>query len=229
MSTGIDGAPPSGGDQAGYRYGVVLLLVIVLVAFAIVAPPGDVSRAVGFAIEALALLAVAATSRARIDIRRTYALAVIAGGTAVALLTATGVVSATFTFAADGLLAAAIPVTLIGGLVRLLRSRGVTAQAVAGALALYLLLGLLFAWVVGLIAHVQATPYFAGGNAVDSSNAVYYSFTTMTTTGFGDLTAATRVGHALAVLEMLLGQIYVVVIIGLLVSNVTGRPRARSG
>jgi hypothetical protein len=48
----------------------------------------------------------------------------------------------------------------------------------------------------------------------------------MTTTGLGDLTAATRVGRALAVLEMLIGQIYVVVVIGLLVGNVTGRRRA---
>ncbi|MGA8353941.1 MAG: potassium channel family protein, partial [Solirubrobacteraceae bacterium] len=129
------------------------------------------------------------------------------------------------TFAISGLISAAIPVALAGGVVRLLRDRGVTIQAVAGALSVYLLVGLLFAWAIGFIAKVQGSPYFVQQHGVDTSTATYYSFTVMTTTGLGDLTAATRVGRALAVVEMLIGQIYVVVVIGLLVGNVTGRRR----
>ena len=41
----------------------------------------------------------------------------------------------------------------------------------------------------------------------------------MTTTGFGDLSPATRGGRAVAVLEMLTGQIYLVTVISLLVGN----------
>ncbi|MFZ2050628.1 MAG: potassium channel family protein, partial [Solirubrobacteraceae bacterium] len=92
-------------------------------------------------------------------------------------------------------------------------------------LSVYLLVGLLFAWAIGFIAKVQGSPYFVQQHGVDTSTATYYSFTVMTTTGLGDLTAATRVGRALAVVEMLIGQIYVVVVIGLLVGNVTGRRR----
>ncbi len=47
----------------------------------------------------------------------------------------------------------------------------------------------------------------------------------MTTTGFGDFTAATHVGRALAVVEMLVGQIYLVTVIGVLVGNFAGRRR----
>jgi hypothetical protein len=54
---------------------------------------------------------------------------------------------------------------------------------------------------------------------------VYYSFTVLTTTGFGDLTAATPVGQALSVVEMLIGQIYLVTVIGVLVGNFAGRSR----
>ena len=54
---------------------------------------------------------------------------------------------------------------------------------------------------------------------------VYYSFTVLTTTGFGDLTAGTPVGRALAVVEMLVGQLYLVTVIGLVVGNFTGRRR----
>ena len=50
---------------------------------------------------------------------------------------------------------------LVGGLVRLVRQHGVTLQAVAGALAIYLQLGLIFAWVIGFIAYVDTVPFFA--------------------------------------------------------------------
>jgi Ion channel len=51
---------------------------------------------------------------------------------------------------------------------------------------------------------------------------VYFSFTVLTTTGFGDFTAATHLGRALAVIEMLVGQIYLVTVIGVLVGNLGG-------
>ena len=48
---------------------------------------------------------------------------------------------------------------------------------------------------------------------------MYYSFTVLTTTGFGDLTAAHGAGRALAVLEMLMGQIYLVTVISILIGR----------
>ena len=54
---------------------------------------------------------------------------------------------------------------------------------------------------------------------------MYFSFTVLTTTGFGDLTPATSVGRALAVLEMLGGQLYLVTVIGVLVGGLVGRRR----
>jgi hypothetical protein len=52
---------------------------------------------------------------------------------------------------------------------------------------------------------------------------VYYSFTVLTTTGFGDYTPEMSVGRAVAVLEMLTGQLYLVTVIGVLVGNFAGR------
>jgi hypothetical protein len=60
--------------------------------------------------------------------------------------------------------------------------------------------------------------YFSQG-ATSQGVKVYYSFTVLTTTGFGDYTPATSVGHALAVIEMLTGQLYLVTVIGLLIGN----------
>ena len=103
---------------------------------------------------------------------------------------ATGVFSAAVEAAAITLLVLAIPTTLVRGLVRLVGERGATLQAIAGALSIYLMLGLLFASVIAFVAEVQDRPYFAQGD-VSNGDRVYYSFTVLTTTGFGDYTAAT--------------------------------------
>lgn len=217
---------PEGTEEATYRYGVVLALLLALVAFSIVAPTATWSRAIGFSLEVSALVVTVATSRAARAIRGRRSVIVAVVGAALIAAVALHSLPVALTFVISGLISAAIPVALAGGVVRLLRDRGVTIQAVAGALSIYLLVGLLFAWTIGFIAKVQGSPYFVQQHGVDTSSATYYSFTVMTTTGLGDLTAATRVGRALAVLEMLIGQIYVVVVIGLLVGNATSRRRA---
>ena len=111
-------------------------------------------------------------------------------------------------FAANGVLTLSILVALVGGLMRLVRLHGVTLQVVAGALTIYVLTGLIFAWLVSFVAEVGADAYFAQGGDGTQGERVYFSFTVLTTTGFGDLTAATPAGRALAVVEMLVGQIY---------------------
>jgi hypothetical protein len=77
-----------------------------------------------------------------------------------------------------------------------------------------------------LVAHVDGAPYFAQGTSGSNGQRVYFSFTVLTTTGFGDLTAATPVGRALAVVEMLVGQLYLVTVIGVVVANFGGRRRS---
>ena len=61
----------------------------------------------------------------------------------------------------------------------------------------------------------------AGAPAVDF---IYFSFTTLTTTGYGDFTAGTSLGRMLAISEALVGQIYLVSVVALLVANL-GRER----
>jgi hypothetical protein len=212
-------------SEAGFRYGVVFLLTLTLLVFVIVAPATNWSRAVGCALQWLALLTVVATSRASNKVRRPVAIVLLALTSFTVVGEAAGALSDSVLFAISGLLSAAIPVALIGGLMRLVRRHGVTPQAVSGALTLYLLLGLMFAWVIGFVDKVESTQYFAETAHASTSQIVYYSFAVLSTTGFGDLTAATNVGRSLAVVEMLLGQLYLVTVIGVLVGNFAGRSR----
>jgi Ion channel len=223
-------AAAGGGESAvnrpaPFRYGVVFLLTVALVVFVIAASSANWSRAVALAIEGVALVVAIATGRARKELRYRRAVGV---GVAIVLLVAgvwIGIISHQLTSLAIALVTAAVPVVIVGGLLRLLRERGVTIQAVAGALAIYLSVGLVFAWTIGFIVQVDSTPYFAQHTSGTEGDRVYFSFTVLTTTGFGDFSAATPVGHALAVIEMLTGQLYLVTVIGLLIGNFAGRPK----
>jgi Ion channel len=213
------GAVPA---AARFRYIVVFLIVLVLLVFEILSPDTDWSRAVGIALAGGALSVAVATSRERAQVRRARALFVGGLAALVVIGVATGLLGAAVTYVIGTFVLAAIPVTIGGGVIRLINEDGVTVQAVAGALAIYLLVGLLFASAISFVAAVH-TPFFTETAHAPNGVRVYYSFTVLTTTGFGDYTAATPVGHALAVLEMLTGQLYLVTVIGILIGNFVGR------
>jgi hypothetical protein len=211
--------------EARFRYGAVFGLVLVLLVFEVLTPDADWARAVAVALAGAALTIAVATSRARGETRRMRAYIVAAAATVVVIGIATGILSAEVAFLIGTVLLAAIPAALAGGLLRLIDDEGVTLQAVAGALTIYLLVGLMFASVIAFVDHLQDGAYFVQSGHVSGGDRVYYSFTVLTTTGFGDYTAAKPVGHALAVLEMLIGQLYLVTVIGVLVGNFVGQRR----
>ncbi len=211
---------------AQFRYGIVFLLTLALVVFVIAAPAADWSRATALGIEGIALVFAVATAHERQQVRRRNAAAVGLAMIVVVLLVATGAAPRQLTDFANAFITAAIPTVIISGLLRLLRERGVTAQAVAGALTIYLSLGLLFAWIISFITHVDSTLYFAQHTDGTEGDRVYFSFTVLTTTGFGDFSPSAPAGHALAVIEMLTGQLYLVTVIGLLIGNFVGRQKA---
>jgi hypothetical protein len=127
---------------------------------------------------------------------------------------------------ASGLLVALAPPAIVIGVLRTLRSeRAVTVDVVFGALCLYLLAGMFFAFVYGAVDNLGGDPFFAQGTATTPSECLYFSFTTLTTVGYGDLTARTNLGHTLAVMEALVGQIYLVTVVATIVGNVGGRRR----
>jgi len=208
-----------------FRYGAVLLCATTALVFLIVAPATDWARAVAFALEGLALAIAVATASTRPRVQRARAVAVLAVAALLVAAIAAGAVSAELAAALSALAGTGASLALVGGLIRLVRRHGVTLQAVAGALAIYVQLGLIFAWLIGFVAYVSSAPYFEGGGDGTESERVYFSFTVMTTTGFGDFTAAQPVGRGIAVVEMLVGQLYLVTVIGVLVGGLVGRRR----
>ena len=203
----------------GFRYGALLLLAIGVAVFALIAPDGEGVRALELLAAGATLLVAVLTSRAPLARRRAAGVVVAVVVVGAGIAAAVGSPNPALTFSASALLLALTASVILAGLVRLIVERGVVLQAVFGALAVYVLVGLTFGFVIGAIAAGSSTEYFASGTDASQSTRVYFSFTTLTTTGYGDYTAATRTGRALAVLEMLLGQLYLVTVISLLVAN----------
>ena len=122
------------------------------------------------------------------------------------------------------LLAAAGPVLIVRGIRR--RSLHIDVETVAAALSIYLMIGLFYSYLYGAL-DVVAPPFFVQTDSATRSEVLYFSFITQTTVGYGDYSAAGNMGRALAVSQAALGQIYLVTIVALIVSNL-GRPALRA-
>jgi hypothetical protein len=206
---------------ATHRYGRVLVATAVVVVATIALPNDDLGHGIALVLQALLLAMVTLAARDAAG-RALTALALTAA--VVGAISALGdTLPGWLVLGLSSVLAAAMISTMARGVVAHVRGTGVTIQAVFGGLAMYLLVGLAFADLVGAVAVAADGPFFAQGTDGSSGERIYYSFMSLTTTGFGDLTPRLEVGRALAVLEVLLGQIYLVVVVALLVGNLRRR------
>jgi hypothetical protein len=101
---------------------------------------------------------------------------------------------------------------------RVLAKPTVTMQSIYGALSAYLIIGLMFAAFYGAIQHLGSGHFFADGQPANTQTFQYFSFTTLTTLGYGDFTAAGNGGRALAVIEALAGQVFLATLVARLVA-----------
>jgi hypothetical protein len=101
---------------------------------------------------------------------------------------------------------------------RVLAKPTVTIQSIYGALSAYLIVGLMFASGYAAIQHLGESAFFANGQPANTQTFQYFSFTTLTTLGYGDFTAALNGGRAVAVLEALTGQVFLATLVARLVA-----------
>lgn len=105
---------------------------------------------------------------------------------------------------------------------RILSFSTVTVQSIYAAISAYLILGLMFAAFYAAISLLDGGHFFAHGRTGMSQTYQYFSFTTLTTLGYGDYTAAGNDGRAIAVMEALTGQIFLATLVARLVAAFRG-------
>jgi ion channel len=112
-----------------------------------------------------------------------------------------------------------------------LQAPRVDRDVLSAGVSVYLLAGLLWAFLYLLVAKLIPGSFaFSGGPSagagLSQSDALYFSFSTLTTAGYGDITPVSQPARMLANLEAIAGVLYLAVLVGRLVSLYSAEPKA---
>ncbi len=210
-------------------FGLVLLMLVIAFFVLAIGDNGDAVRIVSMVIfSATTWLALRASQVKRRILRIALALIPLATAIGIVLvLVGSEDTASLFSKALTILLVLVAPVAILR---RLVDHPVISLNTFYGAVCVYLLIALLFATIYGLIALLADQQFFAQLAGVAPKDTpqldyVYFSFTTITTTGYGDFTAAIDVGRMTAVIEMILGQLYLITVVALVVQNLGQQSR----
>ncbi len=212
------GPVETSGPAARRRGDFVVVLVLLSLSYVLYAatPSGLVQAVVALlylAAAAFAFRSAEPTPRQRRALWVTGVFAVVVVG--VAWLAASPRVAQAV---ASASIALVLLITLVAVLTSVTRQPEVTGQSIAGALSAYLLLGMMYGALYGMLARFGTEPFFASGEAGDVRSFQYFSFITLTTTGYGDLVPGSHAGRGLAALEALTGQVFLATLVAALVA-----------
>jgi hypothetical protein len=125
------------------------------------------------------------------------------------------------------LLVLVAPVVILN---RIIRHETVGLETILGAICVYVLIAIAFAGIYAGVNDAEPTGFFAQQISPNNVDFLYFSFVTITTVGYGDLTAGTSTGRVLVTFEALIGQIFLVTLVARLVSMYgTSRRPSRAG
>ena len=212
------------------RYGALLLVLIVgyLLSAFITAHWVESLQVVIFTVAMV--LALRSSSVSRRAVRALLFVAVVGVPVffALSLSTATGDVGTGIANVWTGLVLLAAVVLIVH---RVLTFGTVTLQSIFGAFSAYLIVGLMFASFFAAMDHFGGGGFFANGEHANTQTFQYFSFTTLTTLGYGDFTAMYNSGRAVAVMEALTGQVFLATLVARLVAafRTSGDQESSSG
>jgi Ion channel len=203
-------------QRVGHAFGLVLLLVLATYALLMLTPfhgwTGVCTAAVGATAATVAMATAQASPRV---VRGAVVVSVL-----IVLLAVIGaIVDHRPFFGIAALLEVALfAVGAAAVLAAVLRQDEVGFRTILGAVSVYVMLALLFASLYGAIDQLADAAFFGEGTTADTGDYLFFSLTTLTTTGYGNLVPAGDLGRMVAGIEMLTGQLFVVTFIAGLVS-----------
>ena len=99
------------------------------------------------------------------------------------------------------------------------RESRVSRDVIYAAIIVYLLMGIVWAEIFTLVNHFDADAFDISGFEINNSEAIflYFSYVTLTTLGYGDISPLTSHAYSLAIIEAIIGQLYLTVLVARLV------------
>jgi Ion channel len=203
------------------RYGLLLLLIVASLIFT--AGSDTWARIVTVTLQGAIVLFALHTARAS---ARTFRAALVLVPITVLLGIVGHVSGSEAAEVMSGVILTALPlvtIVTIGG--RLAIHPEVSVQTVLGFISIYLLIGIFFAALYGTLDIIGDSPFFVQVGNATRVDFLYFSLITMTTVGYGDLTAVESLPRMLAATQALMGQLYLVTVVAVAVSRVTRKQR----
>jgi hypothetical protein len=216
--------PRPGVPLPARRYGALLLLLILTYLLSAFTSGGWVNFAQIVLFVTVAILTLRASRIQRRIVRLVIGIALV--GSAIAAWLALSRISEIGDGIANFWTGLVLLLTVVIIVERVLKMGTVTLQSIYGAVSAYLILGLMFAAFYAGMFHFGGDQFFAGGRPGTTQTFQYFSFTTLTTLGYGDFTAAQNGGQAVAVIEALAGQVFLATLVARLVASFRSEPQA---
>ena len=205
-------------ERISDAYGLVLALILVTFVVMMTLPPEGWGGRVA-AVAASALTAVIAFTSSDVRPARVRLAIVVASASVLIALIAVRIPSDRLLSVAFGGVAILLAVAAVTILRRvIIGASRVEFRTILGAISVFTILGLLFGFLYFAFGRWSNSDFFTGVAHARASDYLFFSYTTLTTTGYGNLVPAGTLGQSFAVLEMLLGQIFLVTLVAGLVS-----------
>jgi hypothetical protein len=203
-------------QRASDAFGLVLLLVLLTYVLAsVISNRGWAAVLLTAVMGATSVVALTSSHARPVFVRRTLILAVLA----VLLAMVSAITDGRHWLSAANFVNITLLAVAMGAVLRrVVTADRVSSRTILGAISVYASLGILFTWTYGLIDRLEGGGFFGEVAGINGSDFLFFSYTTLTTTGYGNLVPAGQVGRMVSGLEMMLGQIFLVTLVAGLVS-----------
>jgi voltage-gated potassium channel Kch len=207
------------------RFSFLFVALILMLAVPVFLPPGLVSISWPTLFTLLALAALATVARER----RTLVIGIALAAPAILLSWIQLIIGPAEPAIAGKIFGVLFLLYLAGTLLRhILRATQVTTEALFAVASVYLLFALIWAMAYGITETLDPEAFsvalggeepgwMSGETGKNDGHLTYFSFVTLTTLGYGDITPASDLARLLAMMEAMLGQLFLVIIVARLV------------
>ncbi|GAB2460406.1 hypothetical protein HD599_001201 [Conyzicola lurida] len=206
------------------------VLVLIAVSYTLCAlQTGPNPSGVAFLVQLATVAVILWVAEVRPRLRRIGWIVLAVAGIATAgtsLLGASGFYLDVVLAAASALAYLVAPMAIIAHIVR--RDR-VDGQALLAAIAAYILVGMFFTFVYNVIALVSSVATFGPDQPDSLTTQLFFSFTTLTTTGYGNIVPVSAGVQSVAIAEAITGQLFLVIAVARVVSGWTRRTNGAAG
>jgi hypothetical protein len=197
-------------------FGIVFALVIATyVLMSLIGDRGWSSVVICFATSATSIVALTSSHVAHTFVRR----AILVSALSLSMTVIGAIVGGTFWLNLASLVQVALLAVAMGAVLRrVVVTPEVGSRTILGAISVYAVLGIFFTFIYAAIDRLQSGPFFEGEPHTHAGDFLFFSYTTLTTTGFGDLVPDGQPGRMISGLEMMIGQIFLVTLVAGLVA-----------